>query len=134
MDPVSRNKSHYKGLKRILYSIKYSIDGIVHAYSKEKSLLLHALASILAISAGFIFDISHTQWALILVALAVILAFELVNTAMEAAIDLVTLEYKELARIAKDCCSGATFVMSIASMIMMIIIFGPKIMALFTGI
>jgi len=78
---------------------------------------------------GFIFDISHIQWALVLVSLAVILAFELVNTAVEAVVDMVTLEYNELARVAKDCCSGATFVMTIAAIVTMIIIFGPKILA-----
>lgn len=127
---VSRNKSKYKGIKRFLYSIKYSIDGLIYAYSHERSLWIHAFASALAIIMGLFFKISHTQWALVLVALAVILAFELVNTAMEACIDLVTLEYKELARIAKDCCSGATFVMSIAGAITMAIIFGPKVMIL----
>lgn len=130
---VSRNKSKYRGFKQIFYSAKYSIDGLLYAYKNERSLRIHAVASTIAIVAGFFFKISHTQWALVLVSLAVILAFELVNTAMEAAIDLVTLEYNELARIAKDCCSGATFVMSITGSITMAIIFGPRILT-FLGV
>lgn len=127
---ISRNKSKYKGIKRFFYSIKYSFNGLIYAYKNEKSLAIHGILSIITIILGFILQISHTQWAVILIALAAILAFELVNTAMEAAIDLVTLEYKELARIAKDCCSGATFVMSLIGFIIAMVTFVPKIIHL----
>lgn len=127
---VSRNKSKYKGLKRFYYSSKYAIDGIIYAYKNEHSLWIHAALSTLAIVCGFLLNISHTQWSIMLVTLAVILAFELVNTAMEACVDMVTLEYNELARIAKDCCSGATFVMTMTGAVIAAIIFGPKVLAL----
>lgn len=127
---VSRNKSKYKGFKRFVYSTKYALDGLIYAYRHEHCLWIHGTLSTIAITLGFVFDISHIQWALILVSLAVILAFELVNTAMEACVDMVTLEYNELARVAKDCCSAATFVMSIAGAVTATIIFGPKILAL----
>lgn len=127
---VSRNKSKYKGFKRICYSTKYAIDGLVYAYGHEHSLWLHGILSIIAIGLGFLLDISLMQWSMILITLAVILAFELVNTAMEACVDMVTLEYNELARIAKDCCSGATFVVSITGAVIAAVIYGPKILLL----
>ncbi len=130
MVQVLRNKSKYKGFKRFLYSIKYSVDGLIYAYQNEYSLWIHTALSIVAIALGLILKISHMQWAIVLVTLAVILAFELVNTAMEACVDMVTLEYNELARIAKDCCSGATFVVSVTGAIALCIIFIPKILAL----
>ncbi len=127
---VSRNKSKYKGVKRFVYSSKYSLDGLFYAYKNERSLWLHAALSFLTVLLGFLLKISHMQWSLVLVSLAVILAFELVNTAMEACVDMVTLEYNELARVAKDCCSAATFVMTITGAVIMAIIFVPKILAL----
>ena len=127
---VSRNKSKYTGLKRFFYSAKYALDGLVYAYRHEKSLWIHAILTILSVILGFALDISINQWIVMLIALGVILAFELVNTAMEAAVDMVTLEYNELARIAKDCCSAATFVTSIMGAIIGIVIFGPKILIL----
>lgn len=127
---VSRNKSKYTGLKRLIYSAKYALDGLIYAYAHEHSLWIHGILSTVAIASGFIFKISHTQWGIVLITLAVILAFELVNTAMEACVDMVTLEYNELARIAKDCCSAATFVMTMCGVIIMCIIFGPKVLAL----
>lgn len=128
---VSRNKSKYTGFKRIFYSAKYAFDGLTYAYAHEHSLWIHGCCSIAAIVLGLTFKITHTQWAVMLITLAVILSFELVNTAMEAAVDMVTLEYDELARIAKDCCSAATFVVSMTGVVITIVIFGPHIISLF---
>ena len=128
---VSRNKSKYTGIKRTVYSTKYSIDGLIYAYRNEKSLWLHAIFSVLGIALGLFLKISPTQWGIILITLAVVLAFELVNTAVEAVVDMVTLEYNELARIAKDCCSAATCVMTFCGLAIFVIICGPKILALF---
>ncbi len=127
---VSRNKSKYKGLKRIIYSTKYSLDGLYYAYKNERSLWIHGVLSIIGILLGLFLGLSHTQWGIVLITLAVILAFELVNTAVEATVDMVTLEYNELARIAKDCCSAATFVMTLCGLVIFVIIYGPKILAL----
>lgn len=129
---VSRNKSKYTGIKRVLYSAKYSIDGLQYAYRHEKSLWLHGVCSVIAVALGVFFQITHMQWSLVLISLAVILAFELVNTAMEACVDMVTLEYNELARIAKDCCSAASFVMSVTGIVIMTVVFLPHFVALFS--
>lgn len=128
---VLRNKSKYRGFKRIIYTTKYAIDGLVYAYKNEESLLLHGILSIVAIVLGILLKISHIQWSIVLISLAVILAVELINTAMEACVDMVTLEYNELARIAKDCCGAATFVMSMTAAVTMAVIFTPKVIALF---
>ena len=124
---VSRNKSKYKGLKRVIYSAKYSLDGLVYAYAHEHSLWIHGVISTIIIILGLLFGLSHNQWGIILITLAVVLAFELVNTAIEAVVDMVTLEYNELARVAKDCSSAATFVMTMCGFV----IYGPKFLALF---
>ena len=131
MNPKLRNKSEYTGIKRILMSAKYAIDGIAYAYKNEKSLTIHAIATIAGVILGLVLRISNIEWAIISITLAVVLAIELLNTGMEACVDLVTLEYKELAKIAKDCCAGATFVTSMIGVIIAGFIFIPKIIALF---
>ena len=123
-----RNKSKYTGfLSRTYHSAKYAVEGLVYAYKNEKSLKLHAVMSLLGMVMGVIFKISLNEWSVMLIALGVILAFELVNTAMEACVDMVTLEYHDLAKVAKDCCGAATFVTSIISAIICGVIFIPKI-------
>lgn len=125
-----RNKSKYSGIKRIVYSCKYSLEGLKYAYRYEKSLWLHAGCSIVAILMGLLFKISLNQWSVLLISLGVILAFELVNTAVEAVVDMYTTEYHELAKIAKDCCSGATFVASMICIVITYVIFYPHILEL----
>ena len=58
-------------------------------------------------------------------------ACELINSAIEATVDLVTIEKHPLAKIAKDCASGASLILSFMSLIIACIIFIPKIIALF---
>lgn len=128
MNQTSRNKSKYKGIRRFIYSIKYSVDGLVYSYKNEKSLWIHALLTVVAIIFGFLFKISLLEWSIIAIVLMVILAVELLNTAIEAAVDMVTVEFNPLAKIAKDCGSAATFVLSIVGAVIAGIIFVPKIM------
>ena len=61
----------------------------------------------------------------------VVLAVELLNTAVEATVDLITKEIHPLAKVAKDCGSAAAFVSSIMAFIICLFIFMPKIIALF---
>ena len=86
---VKKQKEHKKmSFKRFLNSIKYSFDGLKYAYGNEQSLWLHGMGSILIIILGFVLQISFNQWAILIIALVVVLAVELLNTAIEAAVDL----------------------------------------------
>ena len=125
-----RNKSKHKGIKHYFYSTKYSIEGLLYAYKNEKSLWMHGFCSIIAICLGIIFKITLVQWSMILISLGIILAIELLNTAIEAVVDMITLEYHPLAKIAKDCGSAATFVAVLIGLIISAFIFIPKIMVL----
>lgn len=117
--------------QRFLNSFKYSWEGLKVAYKNEQSLWLHAVCTIVSIILGIICHISFMEWAVILISLVVVLAIELVNTSIEAVVDLVTKEIHPLAKIAKDCASAATFVSSITAIIICIYILVPKIIALF---
>ena len=118
------------GFKRFLASWKNSWDGLSYAYTHEQSLFIHGFASILAIVLGLFLKISFNQWAVVLIALVVVLAVELLNTSIEATVDLITSEYHPLAKIAKDCGSAATLVSSLAAAIICCFIFIPKLMIL----
>ena len=129
---LKKQEKHKKmSFKRFLNSIKYSVDGLVNAYQNEQSLWLHAMCTILIVILGFALQISFIQWAIIVIALVVVLAVELLNTAIEATVDLVTKEIHPLAKIAKDCGSAAAFVSSIMVFIICCFIFIAKIIALF---
>ncbi len=130
MREFDRNQVKVYGFARFLKSVKYSVQGLIFAYRYEQSLWIHGLATILAIIMGFIFGITLFEWAILFVALGAILALELINTAIEAAVDLTTTNIHPLAKIAKDCGSAASFVMSIVSFVISLFVFGPYLMQL----
>lgn len=130
MGQISRDELKKRGFKRFLNSFKFSIQGLKYAYKNEQSMLIHAIVTIIAIALGLLFKISLMEWAVLCFSLGVTLAAELINTAIEAAVDLCTLEIHPLAKIAKDCGSAATFVFSMITAVIGVIIFIPKLIAI----
>lgn len=129
---LKRPKEHKAmGIKRFFNSIKYSIEGLIYAYGNEQSLWLHGLGSLLIIILGFLLKISFNQWAILIIALVVVLAVELLNTAIEATVDLITKEIHPLAKIAKDCGSAAAFVAGVMLTIISLFIFVPYVIQIF---
>lgn len=131
MKQISRDKIKKMSVKRIFASIKYSIEGLIYAYRYEQSLWLHGIGTAFAIILGVIFKIKLSEWAIIFIALGSLLGVELINTAIEAAVDLVTLEINPLAKIAKDCGSAASFVMTLVAIVICLFVFGPNFMQIF---
>lgn len=125
MSKISRDDIKKKGIRRTLRTFKYSLDGLMYAYKNEQSMWIHAAGTIFTIVLGFIYSLSLTEWAIVFIALGVILASELINTAIEAAVDLCTLEIHPLAKIAKDCGSAATFVLTLVSIVICLFVFVP---------
>lgn len=125
MNYISRNEIKKKGIMRFFRSIKYSVEGLAYAYRYEQSMWIHAIATILAVILGIVFKIKLLEWAIVFIALGIILGMELVNTAIEAAVDLTTMEVNPLAKIAKDCGSAASFVLSLVAVVICLFVFGP---------
>ena len=107
--------------------IKNSLEGI-SSYAKDgKSFIIYVFCSLIEIIAGFAFNVNGLDWILIISMLGIILAIELLNTAIEATCDAITKEFNPYIKVAKDCGSAATFVIFIVTVILNIIIFLPKI-------
>lgn len=126
-----KNKKKFISIKKVWAATLYSIDGLKTAYKNEQSLWLHGLCTLIVIVLGLLLKVNFYEWAVLIISLVVILAMELMNTAIEACVDLVTNEIHPLAKIAKDCGSAATFVSSIMALIICIVIFAPKVLMLF---
>lgn len=122
-----RDAIKQRGFKRFLKSWSYSIDGLKYAYKNEQSMMIHFFATILVVSLGLAFEITLMEWCFAFISIGLVLAGELINTSIEAVVDLVTTEIHPLAKIAKDCGSAATFVLSLISAIIGSIVFVPYI-------
>ncbi len=126
---VSRDEIKKKGLRRFFLSFKYSIAGLKIAYRDEQSMWIHLGATTLAVIGGFWLNISPMEWLIVVILITLVLGAELINTAIEAVVDLASPEYHELAKYAKDLASASVFIYSMLSLVGGGIIFIPKIIA-----
>lgn len=108
-------------------SFGYAFEGIFTGIRKERNMQIHCLAATLVVIAGILFKISTTEWCICLILFGLVMALELVNTSVEAVVDLVTEERKPLAKIAKDTAAGAVLIAAIMAAIAGLIIFLPKV-------
>ncbi len=115
------------GLKRVINSFKFSCEGLKYAYKYEQSMWLHAISVFFVVIVSFLLKLSFNQWALVILSSLFILSIELINTAVEATVDMVTKEYNEFAKIAKDCASAATFMAAIAHAAICVCVFADAI-------
>ena len=114
-------------MKNFLMSFVYAFRGIVVSIKEEKNIKIHLLAVVVVIVMGFIYKISEIEWLICIILFGLVISSELINTAIENAVDLVTTEENKLAKIAKDASAGAVLVNSIISVIIAGIIWIPKI-------
>jgi diacylglycerol kinase (ATP) len=117
-----------KGLNKLINSFKYAIDGIKIAIKTEQNLRIHITIMILVIIAGIILKISKIEWIICIILFGFVISLELVNTAIENTVDLITMEKNPKAKIAKDVSAAAVLVAAGMSAIVGLIIFVPKIL------
>ena len=116
-----------KAKKPPLYkSFGYAFEGIFTCIRNERNIKIHCTVAILVVIAGAVLGITPTEWCICLT----LFALELVNTAIESVVDLVTTERKPLAKTAKDTAAGAVLVAAIMAAIVGLIIFVPRIASL----
>lgn len=108
---------------------KHAANGIRHTLRNERNLKIHALATVAVMVAGVVYRITTLEWAIILLCVGGVWAAELLNTAIEAAVDLAIGDtLHPLAKIAKDAAAGAVLVLSIVASIVGMLIFVPYIL------
>ena len=113
--------------KNFIEAWKNAFSGIAHGFKTQRNLKIQLVAGIVVIILGIILKISNAEWAILMLSVFLVLGTEMMNTAVEAAVDLCTEEYHEKAKIAKDVAAGAVLVLAIGSVIIGLIIFLPKI-------
>ena len=97
----------------------------------EHNMLIIMIATIVTLGIGYFLEISSLEAIIIILCIALVMACEMINTAIEATVDLITLKENDLAKIAKDTASSATLILSFMSLIIGLIIFIPRIIDLF---
>ena len=117
--------------KRLINSFKYAMSGIKYGYINEQNMIVHTLVALIAIILGFLFKINNYEWLFLITIIGLVIAAELINTAIEATIDIVCKTYNIEAKIAKDTAAACVLILALTALAGGIFIFLPKIISLF---
>jgi diacylglycerol kinase (ATP) len=114
----------------LLSSFRYAFAGLRYLLWTQRNAKIHTAIGLAAVGLGALLGLDRYEWLVLLITIAMVLAAEGVNTAVEAAVDLASPEYHPLAKIAKDVGAGTVLLTAIASVIVGIILFLPRLLAI----
>jgi len=114
----------------LLQSFNWAFEGIVHALRRERNMWIHFGAAVLVLVAALFFSLTRTEVVAILVAISFVLITEMVNTAIEHVVDLVTDDVDPRAKIAKDVAAGAVLVATINALAVAYLVFYDKLIGM----
>ena len=117
--------------KKQLKSFTFAWKGILTCAGHEQNITFHLIAAIAVVAAGFFFNITHTEWMVVMLCIGTVISAELFNSAIERLVDLVSPEWQKIAGEVKDIAAGAVLVTAIAAAIVGLIVFLPYVIALF---
>lgn len=106
---------------------RVACEGILHAIRTERNMRLHLLSAMLVFIFAIWLQPTKLETLILLGWVIAVLSLELVNTAIERTVDLVTTDFHPLAKQAKDVAAGAVLVASIGAAVTAIVIFGPRL-------
>ena len=114
--------------KNLINSFKYAFEGFFTSLKTERNMKIHIFIMFLVIAMGIIFKITPLEWIICTFCFSMVIAGELINTAIETTVDLAMPHKNEKAKIAKDVSACAVLILAIGSAIIGLIIFVPKIL------
>jgi diacylglycerol kinase len=115
-------KSHHP-IKHIK-SFKYAFEGVLHALIHEANFRVQILITAIAVGLGFYFQISSSEWSILVIGFASLLSAEVINTSIENFINYVIPKKSNVVKIVKDLSAGYVLINAIACLIILFLIFG----------
>lgn len=117
--------------RRFIKSFKYAFEGVHYAFKNDQNLLVHLLVAFLVINASIALRVSPAQMAILGLTMMMVITAEMINSAIEKMVDLITKEHRQEAKIAKDVAAGMVLVTAFAAAIIGTLIFLPYILKFF---
>lgn len=117
--------------RRLVESFNYAIEGLMSALQNEKHMKFHTLSAILIVILAILTNASKVEILLVSISVAFVIITELINTAVEALVDLISPERHPLAKLAKDVAAGAVLVAAINAICVGYLLFYDKLLDIF---
>ena len=110
-------------------SFRYAFAGLRYLLWTQRNAKIHTALGLAAVALGLVLGIDRYEWLTLTLTIAIVLAAEGVNTAIEAAVDLASPSYHPLAKIAKDVGAGTVLLTAIAAVIVGMLLFLPHLLS-----
>lgn len=119
-------------VKKLVDSFNYAIEGIIYSIRTQRNMRIHMVIAILILTGCFFFDMTKMELLILTITITMVIVAEMINTAVECAIDATTNYYHPLAKIAKNVAAGAVLITAINATLVGYIIFYDKLFPLST--
>jgi len=97
----------------ILESFNVAFEGIIHVLRTQRNMRIHFLIAVAVLIAALAFDVSKIELIVLLLSIAFVLIAEMINTAVEAAVDIASTSFDPMAKLAKDIAAGAVLIAAV---------------------
>ncbi len=118
----------YLRSKNLVHSFTCAIEGVLYALKTQRNMKVHFLLGLLVLVFGSILDVNRLELLVLLITVGLVISAEMINTAIEEVVNLVTREYHPLAKIAKNVAAGAVLVTSLISVCVAYVIFIERLL------
>lgn len=112
-------------------SVGFAIEGIRVAIRYNRNIRIHIIIAILVVISTFIFGLNQFEKAIICMIILLVISAEMINTAIEEVVDLVTKDYREEAKYAKDVSAGMVLIVATGSIAVGFLVFTPHVLKMF---
>ncbi|MGI6705280.1 MAG: diacylglycerol kinase [Clostridia bacterium] len=113
--------------RRLIDSFNDAIEGLIHSFVSEKNMRFHFIIAIGTLVLGILAKVGKTETILLFITITLVIGMEMINTAIEAVVDMITPKYHPLAKIAKNVAAGAVLLSAINAIAVGYLVFFNKI-------
>jgi diacylglycerol kinase (ATP) len=113
--------------RSIVHSLNYAFEGVIHTLATQRNMRIHYVAAASAMIACVLMGTTRVEFALVTFAAVFVIAMEMVNTAVEAAVDVTTSQFNPLAKVAKDVAAGAVLLATFNAVVVAYLVFGHRV-------
>jgi diacylglycerol kinase len=111
-------------------SFRCALAGVAYVLRTQRNAHIELAAAVLTIAAGMWLRVTYLEWTLLALTIGLVFVAEMMNTAVEHAVDVATREQDPLARVAKDAAAGSVLTAIIVAFVTGLLVFGPRLWAL----
>ena len=116
-----------------LQSLTYAWSGLVMTFRTQRNARIHTIVGFLVLAVAAFLRLEWLQAGVLVLTIGAVLAAETINTTVEAIVDLLSPEWHQRAKVAKDTSAAAVLIMSLTAIVVGMLILGPPLWARIAG-